>query len=294
VLAILSEQAPDDKRGLVTSLGTFFSGFGVFLGTLLVFIFVKIFTPAEMLDYGWRLCFVIGLVLACIVLVLQFIQDESPEYIKAKEAGTLSDAPVISAVKEYPYQIFIVFALAGYLGIVYYMVAGFVPTFLEKTLGYHADKAMLITMVSALFYFVTAPLWGMLSDKIGRKKVLLPSCAMIGLLIYPAFAIITTTGTSVVVVTLCLVVLMLFISAATATFVVTINELFPTHLRFSGVATGYNLSNALLGGTVPLVSGLLVAYYGNIAPSIYAVIASIIIVIIIAKMPETKGINLEK
>ena len=173
------------------------------------------------------------------------------------------------------------------------MVAGFIPTFLEKTLNYHADSAMLVTMIAALMYFITAPLWGMLSDKIGRKKVLLTSCIMIGVLIFPAFIIITSPGSSMTIVTLCLVILMLFISAATATFVVTINELFPTHLRFSGVATGYNMSNALLGGTVPLISGLLVMYFGNVAPSIYAVIASIIIVIIIFKMPETKGINLE-
>ncbi|BCL53101.1 hypothetical protein JPFTNV_09860 [Francisella tularensis subsp. holarctica] len=88
--------------------------------------------------------------------------------------------------------------------------------------------------------------------------------------------------------------LMLLISAATATFVVAINELFPTSLRFSGVATGYNVSNALLGGTVPLVSSILIVYFGQMSPGIYAIIASVVIVVIIAKMPETRGIELEE
>ncbi|ASG67678.1 MFS transporter [Francisella halioticida] len=293
VLAILSEQAPDNKRGLITAFGTFFSGFGVFFGTVIVFIFSEILTKQQMHAYGWRLCFVIGTILAIIVLVMQFLQSESPEYLKAKEDGVLDDTPVVSAIKEYPYQILIVFALAGYLGIVYYMVAAFIPSILEGTLNYSTNTAMFVTMIASICYFATAPLWGAVSDKIGRKKVLLISCIGIGLLIYPSLFVINSMNSTLLS---CIVmsILMLLISAATATFVVTINELFPTHLRFSGVGTGYNISNALLGGTVPLVSSILIVYFGQMAPGIYAVIASIIIVVVIAKMPETKGIKLEE
>ncbi|QIW10412.1 MFS transporter [Francisella sp. LA112445] len=293
VLAILSEQAPDNKRGLITAFGTFFSGFGVFFGTVIVFVFSEILSKQQMHAYGWRLCFVIGMILAIIVLVMQFLQSESPEYIKAKEDGALDDTPVVSAIKEYPYQILIVFALAGYLGIVYYMVAAFIPSILEGTLHYSTKTAMFVTMIASICYFATAPFWGAVSDKVGRKRVLLVSCIGIGVLVYPSLFVINSMGSALLS---CIVmsILMLLISAATATFVVTINELFPTHLRFSGVGTGYNISNALLGGTVPLVSSILIVYFGQMAPGIYAVIASIIIVIIIAKMPETNGIKLEE
>ena len=71
---------------------------------------------------------------------------------------------------------------------------------------------------------------------------------------------------------------------STATFVVAINELFPTHPRFSGVATGYNVSNALLGETVPLVSSILIVYFGQMAPALYAIITSTVIVVIIARI----------
>lgn len=293
VLAILSESAPDNKRGLITAFGTFFSGFGVFLGTVVVFIFSSFLTGEQMHAYGWRLCFIIGTVMAIIVLVLQFRQDESPEYLKAKEDGVLEDAPVISAIREYPYQIFVVFALAGYLGIVYYMVAAFIPSLLESGLHYTTNMAMLVTMIASICYFSTAPLWGMVSDKVGRKKVLLTSCTAIGILVYPSLYVIDTMGSPLLSCVM-MSILMLLISAATATFVVTINELFPTHLRFSGVATGYNISNALLGGTVPLVSSLLIVYFGQMAPALYAVIASVVIVVIVARMPETKGIELKE
>lgn len=265
----------------------------MFLGTVVVFVFSEFLTDAEMHSYGWRACFVIGMVMALIVLVMQFFQDESPEYLKAKADGALDDSPVVSAIREYPYQIFVVFALAGYLGIVYYMLSAFIPSMLEGDLHYSTNLAMLVTMIASIFYFVTAPLWGMISDKVGRKKVLLTSCSAIGLLIYPSLYIINTMVSPVLT---CVVmsVLMLFISAATATFVVTINELFPTHLRFSGVATGYNISNALLGGTVPLVSSILIVYFGGMAPALYAIVASVIIIMIIIKMPETNGIELEE
>lgn len=293
VLAILSEQAPADKRGLVTAFGTFFSGFGVFLGTVVVFVFSSYLTDAQMHSYGWRVCFVIGTVMALIVLVMQFLQDESPEYLKAKEDGVLDDVPVVSAIREYPYQIFVVFALAGYLGIVYYMLSAFIPSMLEGGLHYSTNLAMLVTMIASVCYFATAPLWGFVSDKVGRKKVLLTSCTAVGILIYPSLYIINSVGSPIFT---CIVmcILMLFISAATATFVVTINELFPTHLRFSGVATGYNISNALLGGTVPLISGILILYMGAMAPALYAIVASIVIVLVIAKMPETSGLELEE
>ena len=86
---------------------------------------------------------------------------------------------------------------------------------------------------------------------------------------------------------------MLLISAGTATFVTAINELFPTHVRFSGVATGYNISNAIFGGTTPLVAASLVTLTAwNLAPSIYLIVASVIIVLVVLTMKETKGIDL--
>jgi len=294
VLAILSEQAPDERRGLVTAFGTFFSGFGVFFSTLVVFALTKFFTETQMHDYAWRFAFVIGMILSIIVLILQFLQDESPEYLKAKDDNVLESTPIISAFREYPYQIFIVFALAGYLGIVYYMGAAFLPTYLNTELHFSVEHAMFITMFSALVYAFTAPFWGYLSDLHGRKKILVSSCVLIGIIIYPVFYILEHTS-SLIVDGAALTLLMIFISAATATFVVTINELFPTHLRFSGVATGYNISNALLGGTVPVLSVYLVNKFGtHFAPAYYAIIATIIIVIIIAKMPETRWIKLEE
>lgn len=226
--------------------------------------------------------------MAILVLILQFRQDESPEYLRAKHDNLLEDTPVVSAIREYPYQIFVVFALAGYLGIVYYMVSAFIPSLLEGSLHYSTNVAMLVTMVASICYFATAPLWGMISDKVGRKKVLLTACIGVGILIYPSLLLIVWI--SCIVMSL----LMLLISAATATFVVAINELFPTSLRFSGVATGYNVSNALLGGTVPLVSSILIVYFGQMSPGIYAIIVSVVIVVIIAKMPETRGIELEE
>ena len=294
VLAMLSELSPDNKRGFITAFGTFFSGIGTFFCSVLIFIFSEVLTTKQMESYGWRVCFIIGFILAIIILILQFKQDESPEYIKVKKHGNVDKTPILKVIQEYPYQIFIVFSLAGYLGIVYYMVSTFLPSFLISNLHYTAHSSMFIMLTPLFLYFLTAPMWGKLSDKIGRKAVLLSSCSLLAIITYPCFYLINIASTSVLLVSIIMIILMLCISAATATFVVAINELFPTHLRFSGVGTGYNVSNALLGGTVPFVSSILVLKFGNLSPSLYAVIASIIIVIIIYKMPETKGITLEE
>ena len=145
---------------------------------------------------------------------------------------------------------------------------------------------MLATVIAAACYAFTAPIWGNLSDKVGRKPILRTSIILIGALIYPAYLVIATSNLLYITVVYC--ILMLLISACTATFVVAINEAFPTRIRFSGVAFGYNVGNAVLGGTVLFISRYLVEITGNyLSPAIYLAIVSIFLVVIVSFMKET-------
>ena len=291
VLAILIEQAPRNKRATVTSWGTFIEGNGCLLSTMVVFLCTTLLTSHQMYDFGWRIPYYAGFVLCLIAFLCVLKLKESEAFIEAKQAHKLKKVPVLSALKEYPLQIMQVFFLAGYLGIAYYMAAAFIPSFLIEKHFFVETDTMFITMIASFFYAYTAPLWGRLSDKVGRKPILLSVFILLGILCYPLFILLTLgslfwAGTAYSI-------FMLLISAGTATFVTAINELFPTHLRFSGVATGYNVSNAVFGGTTPLVSAGLVAITGwQFAPSIYLIIASIVIVLIVLTMKETKGIEL--
>ena len=286
VLTTLIENAPDNRRGLITSFGTLISGSGVLLATIIVMGMTFYFSEQDMLDYGWRIPYAIGMLLSIVSVFLIFQLDETEHFKKAKLSEDTVKVPLLTAFKEYPWSIFLVFSLAGYLGIAYYMAANYLPNMMINLLHINHKTVMLATVIAAACYAFTAPIWGNLSDKVGRKPILLTSITLIGVLIYPAYLMIATSNLLYITVVYC--ILMLLISACTATFVVAINEAFPTRIRFSGVAFGYNVGNAVLGGTVLFVSRYLVYITGNyLSPAIYLAIVSIFLVVIVSFMKET-------
>ncbi|MFT6835352.1 MAG: MHS family proline/betaine transporter-like MFS transporter, partial [Francisellaceae bacterium] len=291
VLAMLIESAPKNKRGFVTSIGTFISGNGVLLATFVVMLCNLNLSHQEMLDYGWRIPYYIGVLLSIISVGLILMVDETENFKKVKQKHLVAKLPVWDAIKQYPGAVFMVFALAGYLGVAYYMAASYLPNMMVTTLGFAESTTMIATVIAAVCYAYTAPLWGALSDKIGRKPILFSSILLIGLFIYPAYIVLSWGNLIGIIIVYS--ILMLMISACTATFVVAINEAFPTHLRYSGVAFGYNIGNAALGGTVLYVSQMLVDGTGSfLAPAIYVALLSIILLFVVGKMKETKDMDL--
>ena len=292
VLATLIENAPRHKRGMITSIGTFISGNGVLLATIVVMICNINYTHQDMLNGGWRIPYYIGVILSILSVIFIFLLKESDKFENVKKKHLEAKLPILDALKLYPWAVFMVFALAGYLGVAYYMAASYLPNMMVTTLGFKESTTMIATVIAAISYAYTAPIWGAISDQVGRKPILFGSILLIGIFIYPAYIVLSWGNLTGIIIVYC--ILMLMISACTATFVVAINEAFPTHLRFSGVAFGYNIGNAILGGTVLYVSQELVDLSGSfIAPAIYLAVLSLILLFIVAKMKETKGIELE-
>ncbi len=287
VLATLIENAPSHRRGLVTSLGTFISGNGVLLATIVVLLCHMHYSHQQMLDYAWRVPYGIGVGLSLVATVLIFMIDETSYFKRAQKSRKIVKLPLWEALKKHPSAVFLVFILAGYLGIAYYMAAGYIPDMLKDpdVFGFSEIAAMQATVIAAFFYAYSAPIWGWLSDQIGRKVVLICSIIGIGVFVYPAFVVLSTKAFIPTVLVYC--VLMVLISACTATFVVAINEAFPTHLRYSGVGFGYNVGNALLGGSVLMASQLLFNMFGITGPAIYLIICSVIALLVVARMKET-------
>ena len=289
VLVMLIEHAPKKHRGFVTSLATMSSSVGVLLSSMIVATLAYFFTYDQMVEWGWRVAFIIGFILAIISFYMQKSVAESPMYVKyRKEAGTKKEMfPLLQTWRYHKKELMYVFVLTGYLGIAYYIMAAYLPNSLITLRNLDESTVLWITTFFSAVYAITAPLWGYISDRLGRKIMIVIPTIILMLTAYPLFNIFTN-GTFVLIM-MAQGFLALLISAATCAFQVAINELFPTDTRYSGVSASYNISNALLGGTAPVIAALFVAQTGDeLAPAYYLIIASFITLLLIFKMPETK------
>jgi MHS family proline/betaine transporter-like MFS transporter len=150
----------------------------------------------------------------------------------------------------------------------FYLLFVWWPTYLTEVVSPPVPHALLLNTLSMLVLTATIPVAGWLSDFVGRRRVLLTSAAAVGIAAVPLFAIASTgTLAAALGAQICFAVLMAGISGPIPAAMV---ELFPTRLRYSGVALGYNISLAVFGGTAPLMATLLVTRTGHLlAPACY-------------------------
>ena len=287
VLIALAEGSSPKYRGFTTALAGLSSQIGVVLSAITVGVLANILTNEQMLDYGWRIAFFIGFILALISTLLQQKAKESPFFKEAKKANKLSKTPLRDAFKGAKMPLIWTFTLSGYVGIAYYMMAAFLPNILISSRHFDTSDIMLITAVVASVYAIVSQLFGWLSDIWGRKPLLLIPIVILIIVSYPLFYLFETG--SLFAILIAEIVMALIISAMTASFQIVVSELFPTSHRYSGMSAAYNLGNAVFAGTTPMIAIWLTSTFdSSFCACLYLVLASIITLILIIKMPETR------
>lgn len=292
VLVMLSESSKPHLRGFTTSLASLTSSLGVLLSSFTIAILSTLLSKQQMLQFGWRIAFFIGLILGIIAIWMQMQVHESPifkaQILKSKtQPHQKLKYPVLTSLKKYWRAHIYVFMLTGYIGIAYYLLITYLPnTLIIKNILPTHDIFWIGVAISAT-YAITSLFFGYLSDQVGRKLVILIPIAIITAGSFYYFqCLYTGSFPTILSITLLLAIL---ISAMTAAFQVTINELFPTNCRFSGMSISYNVSNALFAGTAPMIASLLAEHYhSTYAPAWYLLISGFICFCIIITMPETR------
>jgi MFS transporter, MHS family, proline/betaine transporter len=283
---MLFESAGTSRRGLTTSLANIMGGFGIFLASALVAFLTAKLSPAAMESWGWRVPFFAGSLIAVLALVIRAWVPESPLFEELQSTGKILRSPLRDSLQRRPQAVLLTFALAGFEALSYYLVVAFVPTYLVSFVKVEHAAAMQVATLASAFNvaFIAIPAW--LSDSFGRKPVLVTGSLGFVALSYPLYVLLSSgsmgamlaSGLGFVALATC------FMGPAIAAAM----EHFPTEVRFSGFAFGYNAGAGLLGGTTPLAAGWLIHSTGSLtAPSFYLIAASAVLLVICSRLRET-------
>jgi len=283
VVAYLLEGARPERRGFVTSLASAASEVGGLLAVGVSALTVAALSTAELDDWGWRVPFLVGAALAGGVLLARATMEESPEFLRQRAADTVPDRPLRHVARHHRGSIARSFAISALGSITYYVGITYVPVFLTSAGGVGERQALTLSTVAAVAVIAATPLAGALSDRVGRRPVLVVLAIAAALLPIGAFAAMAGGSTPLIVAGA--VALACLGGGVSAVGAVATAEQFPGEGRLTGLALGATAATAVFGGFTPWLAQTLIERTGS-----PAVPGAMIAVVALAVLPVLLGL----
>lgn len=292
----VSEYSPDARRGFFASILDFGSYLGFALGAAVVSVVQLVTTEQQMLDWAWRLPFLLAGIIGVVAIWFRLRIEESPAFqatLDAQEAASDSiaeaegrPANTLELVKRHWRQVVIAMGLVAAANTVGYALTSYMPTYLTDSLGYDPLHGTLLTIPVLVLLALLLPVAGRLSDRIGRRPAMWVGAGVVVLLSVPAFLLI---GVGSIATTLGgLSLLALGVAFWVSSQASSLPALFPTAARYGGMGISYNFAVAIFGGTTPLIiQGLLQLTGDELVPAYYLMATSAVGAVAVFFMPES-------
>ncbi len=290
----VAEYAPDRRRGFLGSWLDFGSIAGFVLGAGLVVVLQTILLEPTFLDWGWRIPFFVAGPLGLLGLYLRHAAEETPaftqqlEKMEKEDRDAVQERPTVSfreIFSKYRKPLLVCVGMVLVTNITYYMLLTYMPTYLSGSLGYSEEHGVLIIVVVMIGMLFVQPVVGFFSDKIGRKPFLLTGSLGLLVLSVPAFHFIGSDNTGLIFLGLLFIAVLL--NCLTGVMASTLPALFPTRIRYSALASSFNIA-IIVAGLTPTVAAWLVEETDNLLmPAFYLMAASVIGLVTSLFLPET-------
>jgi MHS family proline/betaine transporter-like MFS transporter len=250
-ITFIVEHCPSGKRGLAGSTTVLSLCAGMLLGSAAATLLANILPQADNESWGWRIPFLLGIVIAFVGYYIRHHTDESPHYTKAKDEGRLSQTPVREAFSDHLIELLRGIGIYMSVTVPFYILTVFMNGFMSRVLKHPIKDALLMSTLTMTLLMVLVPVSGWLSDKWGRKRMMVGAAIVYFITAYPIFLLMTQPGFTPALAgqILFTIIIAFFVGPAPAVLV----ELLPTSVRYSGMALSYNICAALFGGTAPMV-----------------------------------------
>lgn len=282
----MAEYAPDNQRGYLCSWLEFGTLGGFSLGAILVTLATFGLSPEAMNSWGWRIPFLCAGPLGMIGLYLRLKLEETPDFQGLQDAGEVAASPLREAIATEWRQLLKCIGIVILLNVADYTFLTYMPSYLNTALGI-GEQSGRVTLIGVMLVMmlVITPI-GALSDRIGRKPILITAALGFVLFAWPAFWLMSQGN--MLLVTLGLAIPGLLLVMLLGTLPATLPAMFSTRTRYGGFAVSYNVSTSVFGGTAPLAITWLVATTGNdYMPAFYLIAAGVIAFLPIVALRES-------
>jgi MHS family proline/betaine transporter-like MFS transporter len=286
IVAYLLEGAPPNRRGLIASMASASSEIGGLFAVGVSLLTVNSMSPENLDSWGWRIPFLVGAVLAASVGIARTTMQESPDFDDQRARGTVPLSPLHYALANYRAGILRAFAISALGSITYYIGITYVPAFLTSAGKLGEGDSLRLSTVAAFVVILVTPFAGALSDRVGRKPVLifLSACSAI----LPIVLFTLMAGGSPSYALLGIVILACVAGGVSAVGAITAAEQFPGEGRISGLALGATTATAIFGGLTPYVAQVLTERTGwTLVPGAMIAVVGVCVLPILITLPET-------
>ena len=289
----IAEYAPTKRRGFFGSFLELGTLAGYVLGNLVVLAVTLSLSSDQVESWGWRIPFFVALPLGMIGLYLRTKLEDTPEFRRLEASGNKpAKAPLKEIFTRNWRMVMNLIGIVLLLNIADYMLLTTMPTYFTDTLKINDNTSTLIIIgVEIVQMAIILPL-GALSDRIGRKPLLLTAAIGFIVLSWPSIKLMQSGSILWLVIGFLIVAVLLVLMLAVIGS--TFPAMFPTRVRYGSFAIGYNISTSLFGGTCGVVVTALIQSTGNKDwPAYYLIAAALIAIIPIIKIPETSQVPIE-
>jgi MFS transporter, MHS family, proline/betaine transporter len=275
--AMLVEYSPANRRGYYGSFQMVSQALGFTIGALLAYLVTTCLSPGSLESWGWRIPFLLGMLIGPVGFWLRSNIDETPEfqrYLQSKQKPANTPLPELFA--KHPRSLLVGFCIVVTGTVSYYVMLLYIPIYAVRQLGVPMSGTQLSSVLSTALIVVFCPLAGALSDRIGRRVVVLPATIIYVIVVWFAvsYLLAEPSLSRLILAQMATSLVMAFIWGPTP---VILTDLFPVGIRSTGVGLIYNLGVAIFGGLAPFAITWLIALTGNkMSPVYYVVISAVV------------------
>ena len=291
VLLSMEWARSDHTRGFIASWPQFGVPCGLFLANLAVLAFSQM-SGDQFLTWGWRVPFFLSLILVAIGLWIRLGILETPVFTKLVAERKVERMPMLEVLKRHPKEIILSALVRLAEQTPFYIFTAFVFSYGIGTLKVSRDFLLIAVLTASVVSFVSIPLFGHISDRIGRKNMYMIGAVVTGVFGFIYFGMLNT-GSLVAI--FCAIVLSLIPhDMMYGPQAALIAESFTGRLRYSGASLGYQLASVIAGGPAPLIATWLFGtYQSSNAIAVYIAVCAVVTLIACAMMTDYTGRNIE-